>query len=349
MKSSFGVPALPGLHRRKAGLKTKSKTLWRVSIVTTPEAEDAVAELLGSALHQPAAIYFDLETGASTVAVYLQQKPVLPRDIREIITEGLKRINRCGLKTGADRLRLMQIRREDWAESWKRHFHPIEIKGINRRGEPHISPVKSRRRGTPLPEVKSLLIKPSWSKRHARKNQAVLVLDPGLSFGTGQHPTTAFCLQEVVRSATNQAPRSFLDIGTGSGILAIAAAKLGYAPVHAFDFDPESVRVARGNARKNGVYRQMRITRGNVAKLPIRPVRQYDLICANLISTLLIAERRRIVNRLHRDGMLVLAGILKSEFSQVRHFFEKLGLKLAATQAGNEWCSGSFGFPKENF
>jgi ribosomal protein L11 methylase PrmA len=100
--------------------------------------------------------------------------------------------------------------------------------------------------------------------------------------------------------------------------------------------------VARANARANGVHRQIRITRGNVAKLPIRPGRQYDLICANLISTLLIAERRRIVNRLRRDGTLVLAGILKSEFSQVQQIFEKLGLKLAATQAGNEWRSGSF-------
>ncbi len=300
-----------------------TKSLWRFSIITTPEAEDAVAELLGTTLHQPASIYFDLESSASTVAVYLQQKPVSPRKLLDLFIEGLKRINRCGLETGAGRIRLAKMRREDWAESWKRHFHPIEI-------------------GT------RLLIKPSWSKRRARKNQVVVVLDPGLSFGTGQHPTTAFCLQELVRCGKNQTSRSFLDIGTGSGILAIAAAKLGYSPVHAFDFDPESVRVARANARANGVYKQIRITRGNVAKLPIRPVRQYDLICANLISTLLMAERQRIVSRLRRDGTLVLAGILKSEFLQVQNVFEKLGLKLAATQAGNEWRSGSFCFPKNN-
>jgi ribosomal protein L11 methyltransferase len=321
-----------------------TKSLWRISVVTSPEAEDAVAELLGTAFHQPTSIYFDLETGTSTVAVYLRQKPVIlgasaghrqvssppaarrspAEQIRRVILEGLNRINRCGLKTGSGRFAMVKIRREDWAESWKRHFQPIEIGG-------------------------PLLIKPSWSKRRARKHQAIVVLDPGLSFGTGQHPTTAFCLSELVRCAKNRSRRSFLDIGTGSGILAIAAARLGYAPVHAFDFDPEAVRVTRANARANGVSNKLRVSRGDVTKLPIRPGRQYDLICANLISTLLISERRRIVNRLRRSGTLVLAGILKSEFSQVQAIFEKLGLELAATKAGNEWRSGSFCFPEENF
>ena len=175
------------------------------------------------------------------------------------------------------------------------------------------------------------------------------MLDPGLSFGTGQHPTTAFCLRELVRHRKIGARRSFLDIGTGSGILAIAAAKLGYSPVHAFDFDPEAVRVARANARANGVHKKLRIAREDVTKLPIHPARQYDLICANLISTLLIAERRRIVAQLHRGGTLVLAGILKSEFSQVQKVFAELGLKLAARKIENEWCSGSFCFAKKYF
>src|ERR1019366_10212180 len=104
--------------------------------------------------------------------------------------------------------------------------------------------------------------------------------------------TTSFCLNEIVRCRKNGTQPSFLDIGTGSGILAIAAAKLGYAPVHAFDFDPDAVLVARANARANGVHNQLRIVRRDVAKLPIQPVRQYDLICANLISTLLIPEGR---------------------------------------------------------
>jgi ribosomal protein L11 methyltransferase len=298
-----------------------TKSLWRVSVITTPEAEEAVSELLGAVLGQPVSSYFNLESGVSTVTVYCRQKPSGSDGIREQIAAGLRQIKQCGLKTGSGRVTIAKMRREDWAESWKRHFKPIEI-GV------------------------ALLIKPSWSKKAPRKNQAVVVLDPGLSFGTGQHPTTEFCLRELARCGKNATDRSFLDIGTGSGILAIAAVKLGYSPVLAFDFDPEAVRVARANARANGVRNNLRIVRKNVAKLPIHPVRQYDLICANLISTLLIAERQRMVAQLNAGGRLVLAGILKSEFSQVEKCFAEVGLKLATSQTGNEWRSGSFRFAK---
>ena len=338
-----------------------SKSLWRVSVATTPEAEDAVSELLGAVLGRLVSSYFNLETGVSTVTVYLQQKfmnlgaPAGRRrsqeQVRREILDGLERITNCGLIIGSGKVTLAKVRREDWAESWKRHFKPIEIKFENRRGELREPPISFGKSGAksgirvtrPSEETgKSLLIKPSWSKRRARKNQAVVVLDPGLSFGTGQHPTTAFCLRALVRHHNTGARRSFLDMGTGSGILAIAAVKLGYSPVYGFDFDPEAVHVARANARTNGVQRKLRIMRRDVTKLPILPARQYDLICANLISTLLVAGRRRIVAQLHRGGTLVLAGILRSEFSQVQKIYAKLGLKLAIKKIENEWCSGSF-------
>ncbi len=300
-----------------------TKSLWRVSVITTPEAEDAVSDLLGAILGQPASSYFNLETGVSTVMVYCEQKPASFPAARETILAGMRQIKNCGLKIGPEKVILSKVRREDWAESWKRHFKPIEI------GD-------------------ALLVKPSWSKKLPRKNQAVVILDPGLSFGTGQHPTTAFCLRELVRCCGEiQSGRSFLDMGTGSGILAIAAAKLGYSPVCAFDFDPEAIRVARANARVNGVHKKVRIARKDVTKLPFHAARPYDLICANLISTLLISERWRMVAQLNRGGTLVLAGILKSEFSQVRKIFAELGLKLAARKIENEWCSGSFCFSGE--
>jgi ribosomal protein L11 methyltransferase len=244
--------------------------------------------------------------------------------IREEIAAGLMQIKHCGLKIGSGKVTIKKVRREDWSESWKRHFKPIEI------GD-------------------ALLVKPSWSKKLPRKNQAVVVLDPGLSFGTGQHPTTEFCLRALARHRTKRPRWSFLDIGTGSGILAIAAAKLGYSPVCAFDFDPEAVRVARANARANGVQNKLRIARKDVTKLPIHAVRQYDLICANLVSTLLISERRRMAAQLNRGGTLVLAGILRPEFSQVQKVFAELGLKLAGRKIENEWCSGSFYFGKKYF
>ena len=151
----------------------KTKSLWRVSVATTPEAEDAVSELLGAVLGQPVSSYFNLETGVSTVTIYCEQKPAVFQAAREAILAGLRQIKNCGLKIGSGKVTLAKVRREDWAESWKRHFKPIEIGN-------------------------ALLVKPSWSNKRPRKNQAVVVLDPGLSFGTGQHPTTAFCLHAMV-------------------------------------------------------------------------------------------------------------------------------------------------------
>jgi ribosomal protein L11 methyltransferase len=310
--------------------------LRRISVTTTPEAEDAVAEWLSAILGLPASAYADSETGASTVTVYLQRKLRSPRKVRKEISAGLMRIKNCGLKIGPGKIVMARVRREDWAESWKRHFKPIEIKFNNRKDELCESPVSRRKLGTRITRPseklgKSLLIKPSWSKRKPRKGQAVVVLDPGLSFGTGQHPTTAFCLHQIVavvcdrrnrRSQSAATAQSFLDLGTGSGILAIAAAKLGYSPVHAMDFDPEAFRVARANVRTNRVHQKLKIRRGNVTKLPVSPRQRYDLVCANLISNLLITERRRITAQLNRIGTLVLAGILKSEFAEVQKAFE---------------------------
>ena len=219
------------------------------------------------------------------------------------------------------------MRREDWAESWKRHFKPLEI------GD-------------------ALLLKPSWEKRQPRKGQAVIILDPGLSFGTGHHATTGFCLRQLVevrkgrgagRESRASAPAlSLLDIGTGSGILAIAAAKLGYSPVRCFDFDPESVRVAKANAAQNDVAHLVKPVRRDLTKLPPASATRYHVVCANLIYDLLIAERDRILSRLRPDGVLVLAGILQTQFAKVERAYRQAGLKLIATEVEKEWQSGAF-------
>ena len=308
-----------------------NQPLWRISVLTTAEAEDAVSELLASVTGAAVAAYYDLDRQLSTVSVFLEQGTFSPAKTRAEVAAGLARIQGFGLDPGAAKIEVTRIKREDWAESWKRHFKPMVIRARNAAGSPAAG-------------IRSLLIKPSWSKKRATRNQSVVILDPGLSFGAGQHPTTGFCLHEIARCLKPGPPQSFLDIGTGSGILAIAAAKLGYAPVEAFDFDPESVRVAGQNARKNRVQDRITLTRGDITKLPLRAARQFDLVCANLISTLLIAERRRIVRRLKPGGTLVLAGILAAEFTQVERAFADFKLRLHSNRTENEWCSGAFCF-----
>ena len=154
--------------------------------------------------------------------------------------------------------------------------------------------------------------------------------------------TTEFCLRQLVTRRDPASRQSFLDIGTGSGILAIAAAKLGYASVHAFDFDSQSVRVARANARVNRVRHQIRIIQADLARLPRRAARQFDVVCANLLANLLIAERDRILARLKPGGVLVVAGILKREFTEVRLAYEAAGLHLVTSKLEKDWRSGMF-------
>lgn len=295
----------------------KRGSLWRISVSTMAEAEDAVSESLGGVFNRPASIHTDFRTGRTTVCVYAETKPSALSKLTGQLKRAIAQLRTFGLAIGSGKIRVAVVRRENWAESWKRHFHPIEI------GD-------------------ALLLKPSWIKRKPRRGQAVVVLDPGLSFGTGHHPTTLFCLRQLVRRRKADTRQGFLDIGTGSGILAITAVKLGYQPVHAFDFDPESVRVAQANARLNGVVGKLRIARGDLTKFPANAAKRYDLVCANLISTLLIAESKRITARVKSNGVLVVAGILKTEFHLVQAAFESLGLRLVASKREKEWASGAF-------
>lgn len=308
----------------------KTKSLWRVSLVVPTEVEEEAAGFLAAQFGTPPASYTDLERGLSTVSLYLEAKPAnwpqrqeeLSRQLRhkglvQAIHNGggAARATRGG-KPRVRPLTLARLRERDWAEVWKQHFRPIQI-------------------------ARRLLVKPSWSARRGHRGQVVLVLDPGLSFGTGHHPTTEFCLEQVVARRVARAGQSFLDIGTGSGILAIAAARLGYCPIVAFDYDPEAVRVAKANARANGVRGRIRFSRGDVRDLSVKPRRHYQLVCANLIANLLLEERDRIVAQVASDGCLVVAGILRTEFEQVVNAYQEAGLRLAASRAKKEWRSGA--------
>jgi ribosomal protein L11 methyltransferase len=296
----------------------KSGMLWKTSVVTTVEAGDAVAELLAATVAPGPSSYTDADTGVTTVSVY-SSKP--PRDVagtRAVLRRGLNELKRYGVNAGPARVRIVKLPPTNWADSWKRHFPPLAIGG-------------------------ALLVKPGWSRRKPRRGQALVVLDPGLSFGTGQHPTTEYCLRQLVaRRAASRKGCSLLDAGTGSGILAISGAKLGCAPVHAFDFDPQCIRVAKANAAANGVANQIRLARADLTKLPSRGAGQYDIVCANLLADLLITGRDRLLARVKPGGVLVVAGILRREFAQVRRAYEAAGLRLIASRSRKEWRSGTF-------
>jgi ribosomal protein L11 methyltransferase len=295
----------------------KPKPLTDVTVLTSHEAEDAVAELLQRVFKETASIYASREKVISSVTVYVRRTRRELKGVEEKLRRGFEEIEMYGIDVAPGDIRIAKVRREDWAESWKKYFKAIRIGS-------------------------KLLIKPSWSKEKPLKGQAVVTLDPGLSFGTGQHPTTSYCLQKLTESAGPGA--SLLDIGCGSGILAIAAAKLGYSPVEAFDFDPVAVRIAQGNLRRNRVDHKVRCRRQDLTKLSPASAQKYEVICANLVAELLIAGAKKILGRLARNGRLIVAGILTTQFAEVRQAFEKRGLELLDTKSEREWQSGLFGF-----
>jgi ribosomal protein L11 methyltransferase len=294
--------------------------LLKVAVTVPVEAEEPVAALLERLFGQAPALYTDEETLRTEVSVFLEAARPFSARRRARLGRALERLHAAGLLPRRVRVRLRRVPHRNWAEAWKRHFRPLEV-------------------------ARRLLVLPTWSRRRARPGQVEVRLDPGLSFGTGQHPTTAFCLEEIVRLAPaprGGPPRALLDIGTGSGVLALAAAKLGYAPVEAFDFDPAAVRAARANAALNGLAGRIRIARRDLRRLPPRPARQFDVVCANLLADLLLAERDRLTARVAPGGTLVLAGILAAEFREVRAAYAMAGWRVVRARTAGEWRSGSF-------
>jgi ribosomal protein L11 methyltransferase len=301
---------------QKSALKTAPARLWEVSISTSVEAEDAVADLLHRVTLSPASSYHDLRKSRVRVSSHLPRLPHHRSNLRRQLLDGLEYIRACGLDTARARVTIRLLPPTDWAESWKRHFPALEVGS-------------------------ALLVRPEWIHRPPRSGQELIILDPGLSFGTGHHPTTKFCLRELVRARPRNTLKSMLDIGSGSGLLAIAAAKLGYRPVHAIDSDPVAVRISRANARRNQVGRSVHVVRADLKTLAEK-LGTHDVVCANLQADLLLNHASAIARAVTSGGRLVLAGILRTELEQVRSTYESLQLQTLHTRHEKEWSSVSF-------
>lgn len=198
-----------------------------------------------------------------------------------------------------------------WAEKWKEHFKPRRI---------------GRR----------ITVKPSWEPYSPAPGEIVLTIDPGQAFGTGTHETTQMCLkllEDVFDAAP--APRRVLDIGTGTGILGIAAARLGASFTLGIDVDPKGVEVAGENARNNGVE-----DRFQAATTPLSCVEgRYDLVLANVLAEILVDLQQEIDDRLEPGGTLILSGILAEKGHWVVKEYGALGFSLAGKKEEDQWTA----------
>jgi len=200
----------------------------------------------------------------------------------------------------------------DWEVEWKKYLKPVRA-GV-------------------------FFVKPTWKSVKKKKGLIVIDIDPGMAFGSGSHDTTKTCLKAI--SLVFRGPKSwfknpvnetFLDVGAGSGILAIAAKKLGVKKVVAIDNDPIAIKVASGNAGLNKV--KISVSRDSVSRVKGR----FSVVVANIQSNTLLRLKKDIEAKVAPKGVLVLSGILASEVGEVKAAYEKTGLELNSVIRSREW------------
>jgi ribosomal protein L11 methyltransferase len=214
-----------------------------------------------------------------------------------------------GLFAGA-RARLTPVTDTDWSAAWREHFRP-------------------------LPVGHGLLVAPPWDTP-AVPGRMVLVIEPGRAFGTGHHGTTAGCLELLEALVANGVPARALDLGTGSGILAIAAARLGIAHVLACDSDPDAVAAAAANAARNGVGERVGVSLADAATLAAEPA---PLVLANLLAAAHRALAGRYARLVTPGGALVLGGLLDGEADAVTSTLADHGFRREAARSLEGWTS----------
>ena len=206
--------------------------------------------------------------------------------------------------------RVAPVAEEDWADAWRAHFAPF--------------PLGDR-----------LVIAPPWEMPRADGREA-LIIEPGRAFGTGQHGSTAGCLLLLERILEERSPARALDVGTGSGILAIAAARLGVGEVHAVDSDPDAVASATANVERNGLGRRVRCAVADAATLAIEP---FPLVLANLLAAAHRALAARYAALVAPGGTLVLGGLLNGEADDVAAVVAAHGFARHDARSVEGWTS----------
>jgi ribosomal protein L11 methyltransferase len=295
-----------------------------VSLTVNGEAAEAVADVLTRFAPQGVALESTrLETSPDTdetrpvgeviVRAYLPVDATL-NERRAELEEALWHLGQL-LPLPAPAFR--PVADADWAEAWKANFQPLRL---------------GRR----------LMIVPAWLDPELAPGVVAVRLDPGMAFGTGTHPTTQLCLQAIERHLTPGAP--MLDLGTGSGILAIAAARLGSGPVLALDVDPEAVRVAGENTVANGVAEQVRVAAGSLAEVLAGAYgpewRGAPLVVANILARVIInLLSEGLAETVAPGGLLVVSGILDTQAYEVVAALRMAGLTVVAKEHLDDWVA----------
>lgn len=311
---------------------TSAAGTWlELSVEADHEAVEAVSEILsrvapGGASVEPAFELVDEGLGAridpsrpAIVRAYVPARDrVAVRTAVRDVREALGHLQAFDLRPIGE-LQTRVVDEADWAQAWKAHFPVLRV---------------GRR----------IVIRPTWRRHRRAPTDVVLALDPGMAFGTGLHPTTRLCLAAIEGLADDGRLRTgrsadgsarVLDVGCGSGILSIAAAKLGAGEILGVDPDPIAVESTTANARRNRLGRQIRARRGSVptGEAP------FDVVLANLIASLLVSLAGDLGRELADDGTLVASGIFVDREPEVRAALADVGLRVVDRTAEGDWVA----------
>ncbi len=227
----------------------------------------------------------------------------------ELIKQNVELIPQYNLDKGLGEVTTSEVYEKDWAEAWKKYYKPKKI------GD-------------------RIVVKPSWEEYDKEDNDIILELDPGMAFGTGTHETTILCIRQLEKYI--KSGQTVFDVGCGSGILSIAAAKLGAEKVISVDFDELAIKVTNENARINHVENILDIRHGNLLDVVNETS---DIIVANIIAEIIVVLTKDIPKFLKKGGVFITSGIIHEKIDMVKTAMIAEGLEIIDTIILGEWAS----------
>ena len=228
----------------------------------------------------------------------------------DAIKENINNLVLFNIDIGLNKVSIMEVNEEEWATAWKKYYHPVKIS-------------------------EKFTIVPTWENYNpVHSDELIIELDPGMAFGTGTHPTTVLCIQALERIVKKG--DSIIDVGTGSGVLSIAAAMLGAKSVMALDLDEVAVKSAKLNIKLNKVHEVTTVSQNNLLN---GITEQADVIVANILAEVILRFTDDVSRLLRKDGYFIASGIILQKKEEVKDAIVASGLEIIETVQMEDWVS----------
>ena len=302
-----------------------------VLIKVAPQAVEAVTDILyglgaqGVAIDEPVDVqklredelYWDYidekllenDTEETKIMAYFSEEETnLPEKIA-VIKEKIRNLTEFGLSIGSGTVELSNVNQEDWESAWKQYFKPVHV-------------------------TDRIVVKPEWEEYSPQEGEIVIEIDPGMAFGTGTHETTSMCINQIEKNL-KEGDR-VIDIGSGSGILSMAAVLLGAEKATGVDLDPVAVRVALENVELNNLQDKIDILHGNLTDV-IRE--KADIVVANIMADIILMLLEDVREFIKDDGLFISSGIIQEKRAAVEARLLEKNFSIVEVETKGEWCA----------